>query len=490
MAYRIDGRLPRLVYAQASPHSRGGTSLFDAGTITAANARDFQSEDSVLQEAERGLIDAGFTVLSRARATLNIAAPPEVYERYFETTLVTIEREVIEPGAVDLRRTRTFLDTAKADLPGFISTRGLPAGVFLEGVALEQPATTLRGVGPVPKLSYWHLTTDMVAEYLGARAVHERGITGRGVRLTMVDTGWEEHPYFTDRGQRGTVIAGPGTFDPEIDEDGHGTSESANAFAVAPGIDFTMVKSLDVNLLGSFTTAALQEPRPQIISMSLEYHRKTLPLSAIDQVLSVAVSLAVADGIVVVCAGGNGHYAFPAQHPDVIAVGGVHRTKGGELRASDYASAFTSALYPHRSVPDVCGLVGMRPGGTYILLPTPRGSTVDQELARDPYPIGDDTTPGDGWAVLSGTSASAPQVAGVCALLLEAADSVLSPSEVRRLLAESALPVDRGRSNRDTGGLSAHEGATGAGLVRADEAVRLLLSQQGGQGSQPVVRPT
>ena len=200
-------------------------------------------------------------------------------------------------------------------------------------MALEQPATTLHGTAaPVPKPDYWHLTTDMVAEYLGARAAHDQGITGAGVRLVMVDTGWEPHPYFRERGLRGTVVLGPGTADPEVDEDGHGTCESANAFAVAPGIDFTMVKAKDTNLLAAFNTALRQQP--DIISMSLEYHVKT-PEEAIEPMLAVAVSLAVRSGVVVVCAAGNGHYAFPAQHPGVIAVGGVHRDEHGVHRAYD-----------------------------------------------------------------------------------------------------------------------------------------------------------
>ncbi|MFD0309884.1 S8 family serine peptidase [Streptomyces sp. NPDC127119] len=473
MAYSIENRLPSKVYAHASPLSRGGVSLCDAGTVTTENVEQFVSDDAVVQRAKAELSGAGFTVLDApddsSTVSINIVAPPDVYEDYFETILVTDEREVIQPGAVNLRRTRTYIDTARADLPGLISTEGLPSAQFLEGVALEQPATTLRGAAPVPKPDYWHLTTDQVAEYLGARKVHKQQILGTGVRLTMVDSGWEEHPYFIERKLRGTVLLGPGTSDREIDEDGHGTSESANAFAVAPGIDFTMVKALDTNLLGAFIEAARQSPQPQIISMSLEYDRKA-DLAALDPFLAAAVSLAVKKGIVVVCAAGNGHYAFPAQHPDVIAVGGVYRDEFDQLEASNYASAFTSAFYRGRKVPDVCGLVGMRPDATYILLPTPRGSTIDQEQSRK---ASDGTTPGDGWALLSGTSAAAPQVAGVCALLLQQNPS-LSPGKVKQLLIGTARPVERGWSNQDTGGRSARDGATGAGLVSVDRAMTLL----------------
>ncbi len=476
MAYSIEHRLPSKIYAHASPKSRGGVSLFAAGTITSDNADQFVSDADVVRLARRELAEHGFTILDTRDGTpddsstvsINIAAPPYVYEEYFDTILVTEEREVIQPGAVNLRRTRTYIDTARPDLPGFISTGRLPAANFLEGVALEQPATTLRGASRMPTPGYFHLTTGQVADYLGASAAHDRGCKGAGVRLTMVDTGWEDHPHFSERGLCGTVRLGPGTTDVEVDEDGHGTSESANAFAVAPGIDFTMVKALTTNLLGAFIEAARQDPPPQIISMSLQYDRKT-ELAALDPVLAAAVSLAVKKNIVVVCAAGNGHFAFPAQHPEAIAVGGVYRTEDSQLVASNYASAFTSAFYD-RKVPDVCGLVGQRPDATYILLPTPRGSTIDQDQSRR---AADGTTPGDGWALLSGTSAAAPQVAGACALLLEN-DPSLTPHRVKKLLMETARPVHEGWSNEDTGGLSASDGATGAGLVNVDGALALL----------------
>lgn len=469
LAYKIDDRLPHLVYAQASPPSQGGTSLFEASSITAANAADFVSADTATQRAVDELERAGFTVLDRAPATINIAGPPELYAATFETSLITEEREVIQPGAVQLRTTRTYLDSAGAERPGLILPKGRWAG-FLEGVALEKPAARVSGPAAPPRPGYWHLTLDQVAEYLGAQPLHKQGITGSGIRLTMVDTGWERLPYFGDK-VKATVVLGPETADPGVDEDGHGTCESANAFAVAPGIEFTMVKARDTNLLGAFNTAARQQDRPQIISMSQLYDAK-YQLDAIDMVLAVSVSLAVADGIVVVCAAGNGHHGFPAQHPEVIAVGGVYRDKKGDLRASDYASGFTSSIYPDRDVPDVSGLVGMLPGGTYILLPAPPGSDIDQRHAKNPYPEGDGTSAGDGWVVLSGTSASAPQVAGVCALLLQD-DPDLSPSEVRHILQESARDVGKGRSNKDTGGKAGkgRDNATGYGLVQADKAL-------------------
>ena len=106
----------------------------------------------------------------------------------------------------------------------------------------------------------------------------------------------------------------------------------------------------------------------------------------------------------------------------------------GSLEASSYSSGFASKVYPGRSVPDVCGLVGMSspnpqpPGAMYIMLPVESNARIDLQNAGNNHyrspgakaPWGDETTPSDGWAVFSGTSAAAPQLAGVCALIKQA----------------------------------------------------------------------
>ena len=106
--------------------------------------------------------------------------------------------------------------------------------------------------------------------------------------------------------------------------------------------------------------------------------------------------------------------------PDVVAVGGVFMDRDGSMRASDYASGFMSNVYPGRRVPDVSGLVGMRPKAIYIMLPLSEGAAIDVGNAGGTHPNGDETPNNDGWAAFSGTSASCPQVAGVCALIKQA----------------------------------------------------------------------
>ena len=126
------------------------------------------------------------------------------------------------------------------------------------------------------------------------------------------------------------------------------------------------------------------------------------------QARAAAVAAAVAGGIVVVFAAGNGHWGFPGQHPDVISVGGVHIQHDGSLQASDYSSGFMSNVYPNRRVPDMSGLVGMRPGGAVHHAARPGGlRDRHRQRRRHPPRTGDETPANDGWAAFSGTSAAA-----------------------------------------------------------------------------------
>ncbi|MFE7760447.1 S8 family serine peptidase [Streptomyces sp. NPDC057438] len=481
---KLDSGLPSIVYAQASPRSIGGTSLFEAGPATERTAQSVQSEVRVVEEAARQLREAGFTVFreaGRARggpaelapeATLNISGPPDLYERAFHCSLQPEERPVLkEHQREDLA---TFVECPQTDMPGFIDTADTDFANVLEGVAIEEPrfffATAL-----APTTDYWHL--DVPGDVsLGCNAdkAHRAGVTGKNVKVVMTDSGHFAHPFFSARGYRvRPVELGPGATAPADDESGHGTAESANIFAVAPDVDFTMVKMSFFNTIGAFNRAVALNP--QVISNSWgSSKRRPNEFSAADQVMAAAVAVAVAAGIVVVFSAGNSHFGFPGQHPDVISAGGVFMSPDGALRASDYSSGFASEIFPGRNAPDLCGLVGMLPRAAYILLPVQPNDDIDRDLAGDNHPDGDETLADDGWAAISGTSAAAPQIAGVCALVKEAAPH-LNPAQVRDVLRSTARDVAAGRCFLRPGmGHFAVPGpdlATGTGLVDAQAAV-------------------
>ena len=189
------------------------------------------------------------------------------------------------------------------------------------------------------------------------------------------------------------------------------------------------------------------------------------------------MAAAVASGIIVVFAAGNGHAGFPGQHPDVVSAGGTYMDEFGGLEASTYSSGFQSQIYPGRRVPDVCGLVGQRPRAIYIMLPVEPGDEIDTGNGNGAaWPDGDETAPDDGWAAFSGTSAAAPQVAGVAALIKQLVPGI-SPLGVKSALGATARDVAVGFCSPVSGihsGLPALLGpddATGPGLVDAFSAV-------------------
>jgi subtilisin family serine protease len=307
----------------------------------------------------------------------------------------------------------------------------------------------------------------------------------------MVDSGfYTGHPYFVERGYRLSVILAPGATERARDGNGHGTAESANLLAVAPDVDFVGIKldneedpAAGASLAEGFKTAVAQDP--DVISVSLGFDladpqtrrpRTSLPNSL--KPLEAEIEAAVAAGIVVVFSAGNGHVAFPGMMPDVLSAGGTYVDEKLERIASDYASAFESRIYAGRRVPDVTGLVGLlETEGSYILLPLQPGSAIDREVASAVDPWGDPrfadgTAADDGWCVISGTSAAAPQLAGVCALLRQKNPS-LTPAEIKSLLQRTARDVLTGHANPASNeGVPipagpGPDGATGHGLVDA-----------------------
>jgi subtilisin family serine protease len=118
----------------------------------------------------------------------------------------------------------------------------------------------------------------------------------------------------------------------------------------------------------------------------------------------------------------------------------------------------------------------MLPNASYIELPVPAGSEMDREQSQ----AGDGTTPDDGWGVFSGTSAAAPQLAGVCALLVQK-NPGLTPSDAKAILRRTARSVTRGAANPASSDNNVGEpastgdtGAAGAGLIDAFAAVQQI----------------
>jgi subtilisin family serine protease len=446
--------------------------------------------DALVDRAVEMLAGRGFEVIGRSRCTLSLRASPELVKRVFGAEIVCTP---------DHNRSGTYtckVTGGRIAVPAEL--RAIVGSVALQPPARNQAAPSAT---PPPVAGAYYLNVlDDVPRLLRAKKVHDDDNNkGTGVRLAMIDTGFDHnHPFFTDNGFASTRLLAGGATSKDTDSSGHGTGCSANAFVVAPGIEFIGIKIGDdiagttgsAPLLAGFQRALGFDPAhptkrsgdgsfklPQIISVSVTCGEPPegpswggmLPaeLTPLEACVREAV---LASNIVVVAAAGNlGERGFPGQMKTVIAAGGVFKPKHGALKASNFASAFTSGVYPGRKVPDVCGLCGESPHADYILLPVPPGSDHDVEFGAF-----DGTTKVDGWARFSGTSAAAPQLAGICALLLEK-NSGLSPQDVKALLKSTAVDVTKGAAADmgGTPGLPAGPGvdrATGGGLADAKAA--------------------
>jgi len=289
--------------------------------------------------------------------------------------------------------------------------------------------------------------------------VHEMGINGQGVLITMLDTGfnYKGHEAFQnlkvvaeyDFINRDNITAN------EVGQDApnqhnHGTMilsiiggfKEGQLIGPAYGASFALAKTeyvpSETQIEEDYWVAGIEwadSLGADIVSSSLGYldWYTYEDMDGNTAVTTIAADLAVSKGIVVVNAAGNErnnpwHYIIaPADGDSVIAVGAVDSE--GEI------TPFSSAgpTYDGRIKPEVVAM----------------GSGVYAASPYSPF----------GYVGISGTSASCPQVAGVCALILSA-NPDLTPMEVREALLMTADRAD----HPDT--------LYGWGLVNAWEAIQ------------------
>jgi len=445
--------------------------------IAASNIENFRPSKATQDQAAARLADLGFKIVAISPYSISIEGPPSLFTKAFGTELEVRSIHRVQ-SSTPVREKAYYAprEGASWDVP--VELKGL-----VERAYVQRPSIYLESALP-PTVNYFHLEVPgHVAMLTRASEVHHQGFNGKGIKVVMIDSGFFNHQFYMSHGYKATVMLGPGAVGVNTDDIGHGTAHAANVFATAPGITFGMIKQ------GNDSTAAFNAAvslKPHIIICSWAFdlalqNRKHLPSIPNEfKALEMAVAHAVAMGICVVCAAGNGHVGFPGMHPDVISVGGIFVNPNKQLFASDFASAYVSKPYPGRQVPDVCGLSGLAPGGIYIMLPVQPGCELDGKLATgQPFPNGDQTQKSDGWGVFSGTSAAAPQVAGVCALLKQKNPS-LRPQELKQALMASARDCSQGRANplsNEGVALAATagtDGATGHGLVDAAAALQIV----------------
>lgn len=239
----------------------------------------------------------------------------------------------------------------------------------------------------------------------------------------------------------------------DADARGHGTMVVANLLAVNPTVRVTVIKTefplsprapteLKGYLQWALDIALNLKPRPHIISISEgtetgenEYATSKARYASL---MSSVEEASTRYGCIVLFASGNqtpqGRVIVQNSWKSAIIVGGAHYTTeppftSEQLTASDVGNGYpahglvgSETVTEFPPVPHVCGLCG--PAEGYLYVPTPsnvRGSN-------------------RGWKATSGTSFATPQVAAVCAYILDAYPAA-TQDQVKEILIRTATPV-------------------------------------------------
>jgi hypothetical protein len=487
--------LPDRIFGYVSVRSDARRSVLQADDLS--KVKSFYGSPENKRKAQDRIDEIGLEVIAESDLGFAVVGTKEQWVSFNEGALTAFERMLYTRTGLRQSVTHIGFDRqepgATEDLGGRIPEDDTNAALDL--LVLERPRAALDVLAaPTPPEvdGYYLRVPDDVARLLGANEARQE-FRGDGVTVAMVDTGWSPHPFFEEHGYRvkTPLTAVPGA-DPTHDRHGHGTGESANLFAVAPGATLQPIRAADerghlVATLAGFMLAKASGAKVITNSWGGDYPYPDIPPIpyAADRILELEIRDAIAKNIVVVFSAGNGNFTMEAQIPGVIAAGGVFVDEGDRLHATPYASGYRGKWY-HRdndrrsewvTVPTVCGLVGLPPRAAYIMLPVPDGCQIDVERAawgRDDPPDG--TSPFDGWALFSGTSAAAPQVAGAAAVLLER-DPEATPQQISRLLCKTATDVREGSGHprferrADIG----PDEATGHGLVNLSNALSCPL---------------
>lgn len=397
---------------------------------------------------------------------------------------------------------------------------GLAAAPFsvLPMVAVEGPAVAIRTAAALPFVrSLWgnHPLEEAVEQstaMIQADDVYAApmSVTGEGVRIAVLDSGIDAtHPDlelgtkvvenvkllgYTKlfRDQVITVEQLPNT----DTTSGHGThvagiaagsgALSGGRYAgVAPGADLVGVGAADgmemLTALGGYDWILANRDDLDIRVINNSWADGKIAYDPSDP-LNVASKMAHDAGITVVFAAGNdgktagnvyNRYAWPEW---VVGVGGVDKLG----RPGDYSSRGDGDHHPTVSAP-----------GSFIASARAQTSIVGTPN-QTPFDLTDPAAPRmvppEWWpyyTVKLGTSMSAPHVAGVVALMLEA-NPLLTPDQVKAILAETAVPV-QGCAPADCGaGIVSALGAVMASVDAANDPPVGALAASVSVGAAPL----
>jgi subtilisin family serine protease len=320
-----------------------------------------------------------------------------------------------------------------------------------------------------PSISNPPIEWDMYVMSLPKAWARSQAFGVSSVRVAIIDTGYDTHNVDL---QGGRVVAsvvydrGDGTVDSGAtiqDGDGHGTdttgiaaSDTNNAVATAG-----MAGGISLMEARVFPTPSPQHTNPPAssrdvaaaIDWAVQNGAKVINLSlgsgtADTTYEEPAVARAIAAGVTVVAAAGNGNARgvgqpmldFPAADPGVIAVGASALCDGSSAR--DFGTAYEYVASYSNYTRDKSRHFVVAPGGdpSSQQIQCPVSSCIDylqwilNLYSTTAFGGGSETV------LIAGTSMASPHVAGLAALMLSE-NASLTPSQIATIVTSTAIDI-------------------------------------------------
>jgi len=408
---------------------------------------------------------------------------------------VAIPVMVNAPGALDQVSATIPLGVDVTELPLVDSVAAFLTPAEIQALGNASFVTTIVADNPVHGFDY-RSTMDVTNITIGlgdVPAPAAGGPAGDGVTVAVLDSGlatntdlaasrivgWKDfvngRPAPYDDAGHGTyvagLIAGDGAASLPLENGGFATVQFRG---VAPAADIVGIKVLDE--VGQGRTSTMIASIAWAIAHKDDYNIRVLSISIggnpvgpiKHDPIAMAVEAAWQRGITVVCAAGNegdfgsGGILSPGNDPFVITVGATD-TRQTAAVTDDAVASYSSVgptLFDEVAKPDL-----VAPGNRLISLRT-QGSYIDTNFPDNVIPVANfaptaPTETASNYLMLSGTSTSAPVVAGAAALMI-GADPSLTPNDVKVRLMGTADPVADASANQQGAGTLDVDGALAA----------------------------
>ena len=314
----------------------------------------------------------------------------------------------------------------------------------INAIAVKVPKEAAGNISSLKNIRYaekevtFHAYLDTGAGIVGAPEVWESNLTGKGVKVAVVDSGIDgSHPDFKGRiiGWKDIVA----NKNQPYDDFGHGThcagiiagdgaGSNGKYMGIAPEAELIGVKVLGQG--GSGSEAAIIAGIEYAMNSGAKVISLSLGSDQHSQGMDDVVNKAIDKGIIVICAAGNSGpsrntVGCPSHVERAITVGATDK--------NDQIASFSSRgpTSDGRTKPDIAA-----PGKDII---SARATGIKNEKAIDNY-----------YLSMSGTSMACPMTSGTVALMLQK-DPSLTPAKAKEILTASAKRLGSGVPNNDYG---------------------------------------